>query len=199
MSLATVLLKFFDEKGITLLKTYQKFKTHTKSNLSLSEYLKYNENEFYEQNIKNPLERAYLMNLYQYLRFLVSRFKLEEKFPEEKPYLTKFLTMALSFTAQGGEIRDFLKAYPKLSEEEIELSLEEAPLKILTIHASKGLEFKNVIVPLNFSLKNYTPKLQLLFSERGIHRGKKEELSEELLKIYYLEKIKHSLEIFNLL
>ncbi|MGC9140797.1 MAG: UvrD-helicase domain-containing protein [Caldimicrobium sp.] len=199
VSLATVLLKFFEDEGIKLLKTYQIFKTQNKGNFSLYEYLKNYEPDFYKENILAPLEKAYLMNLYQFLRFLVSRFKLEEKFPEEKPYLSKFLTLALNFTAKGGEARDFLKFYPKLSEEELELSLEEAPLKILTIHASKGLEFRNVIVPLNFSLKSYVPQLQLLFSDKGVHRGKKEEFSEELLKIYYLEKIKHSLEIFNLL
>ncbi len=199
VALAAILFKFFDEKGLQILRKYQNFKIQSQSTITLSEYLKLYYEEFYKSHILKPLEKGYFMNLYQFLRFLVSYFRLEERFPEEKPYLTKFLTLALSFTARGGEARDFLKEWCTLSEEEIELSLEEAPLKILTIHASKGLEFKNVLIPLNFSQRGYASELQLYFTEKGVHKGKKEEFSEELLRIYYFEKIKHSLEIFNLL
>ncbi len=199
VALSALLLKFFEEKGLQILRDYQNFKTQSQSTLTLSEYLKVYHEDFYKTHILETLEKGYFMNLYQFLRFLVSRFHLEERFPEEKPYLNKFLTLALSFTAKGRAPKDFLKEWTELSKEEIDLSLEEASLKILTIHASKGLEFRNVLVPLNFSLRGYSSELQLYFTERGIHRGKKEEFSEELKNIYYLEKIKHSLEIFNLL
>lgn len=199
VALSAILFKFFEKRGQPILKEYQNFKIKSNNTLTLSEYLKLHQKDLYESHILKPLEKGYYMNLYQFLKFLVSNFRLEESFPEEKPYLTKLFTLALDFTARGGDTKEFLKEWNALSEEEIDLSLEEAPLKILTIHASKGLEFKNVLIPLNFSLKSYTSELQLYFTEKGVHRGKKEEFSEDLLKIYYFEKIKHSLEIFNLL
>lgn len=200
ISLCTALLGLFKEKGRDLLLNYQKMRPFKDQRFSLLDYLKTYAPSFYEEAIREPLRRGGLLNLYQFSRFLVDHFRLEEAFPEERPYLNKFLSLLLKITAQEEDTLEFLENWEKLAdEEELELPEEDSTIKVLTIHKSKGLEFSKVIVPLNFSPRSYKPPLGLLFTDKGVHKGKKDELTQELLYLYNLEKIQHSLEIFNLL
>ncbi len=200
ISLCSVLLGLFKEEGRELLRNYQKIRPFKNQGFTLLDYLKTYAPSFYEKAIREPLKRGGLLNLYQFSRFLVNHFPLEEAFPEERPYLNKFLSLLLKTTAQEEDPQEFLANWETIAdEEELELPEEVSAIKVLTIHKSKGLEFSKVIVPLNFSLKPYKPPLGLLFTAEGVHKGKKDELPEELLRLYHLEKIQHSLEIFNLL
>jgi ATP-dependent exoDNAse (exonuclease V) beta subunit len=199
ISLATVLLGLFKERGKEILLNYQKIRPFKNLDFTLLSYLKTYESSFYKEALEIPLSKGRLLNIYQFVRFLVSFFSLEEAFPQEKPYLYKFLSLLLRFTAQEGDPLEFLDNWENLAEEEeVELPEESSSIKVMTIHKSKGLEFSKVIVPLNFNTRRYQPPLGLLFTEKGVHKGKKDELPQELLYLYYLEKIQHSLEIFNL-
>ncbi|MFN3567738.1 MAG: 3'-5' exonuclease, partial [Caldimicrobium sp.] len=148
----------------------------------------------------NPLQKATFLNIYQFLRYLIDNFQLEKKFPEERPYLYKFLSFILNETFKGSDLWSIFSGWEKVSEEEgLDLPQEKEAIQILTIHLSKGLEFKNVILPLNFGFKNYRAPLSLFITEHGIYKGRIEALPLPIKEVYYREKIQHALEFFNLI
>ncbi|MCS7200468.1 MAG: UvrD-helicase domain-containing protein [Caldimicrobium sp.] len=198
LALAALICGLYGERGREILSKYKSFKIIEEGAFNFISYL-----QTYESDIWDELEKLLIkgscLNLYQLLRMLVTYYKLEELYPEERPYVYKLFNIALKYTSQGMDGEEFLKNWESHAEEELELPEEDNLIRILTIHLSKGLEFKNVILPLDFSPKPYKPPLGLVFTTEGVHRGKKEDLSAEVLRFYYLERISHSLEIFNLL
>jgi len=200
LALTTVLIGIFRKEGEELIRNYKIFKNQNNFYASLSYYLKEFHQDFYESKILLPLKKGYFLNTYQFLAHLISHFELDRLFPEEAPYLHKLLSLSLSYVSQGKDLYDFLRDFEELSKAEVDLTFQETPLKVLTIHSSKGLEFKNVIVPLNFKVSFSNQKLKGLFiHENLIFKGKKEELPEELKQIIYLNKVENVLEVFNLL
>ncbi|MCS7149431.1 MAG: UvrD-helicase domain-containing protein [Caldimicrobium sp.] len=197
MALATVLKGLYGNKGHKVLSNYMNFKNLQKGAFDLKKYLKDYEGEIW-QDIERLVLKASYLNLYQFMRMLIDHFKLEETHPEERIYIYKFLSIILSLTFQGLDGEEFLKNWESHLEEEVDLPEDEAMIKILTIHKAKGLEFRNVIFPLDMHYQPMRPTLGLVFTENAIHRGKKEDIPREFLKFYYAERISSSLEMLNL-
>jgi len=198
IALFTLLLGFFEE-GNDILQGYLNFLGGADKAFTLRDYLQNYWEEFWEKKIKHPLEKGAYLNLYQFVRHIIDYFKVEERFPQEKPYLYKFLSLVLRFVSQGGDGDEFLENCEPILEEDIETSPEKSFIRVLNIHLAKGLEFEKVIVPLDFTPKSFRLNLGFLFTEEGVHKGKKEEFTPDLLRLYNFIKISHSLEVFNLL
>ncbi len=200
IAIATVLLGILQEKGRYILAQYQKLRPYKSKSFTLKAYLEEYEKEIWKSTFEVPLNKGYFLNLYQFIRYLVYTFELEDKFPEERPFLNRFLSFILGEISAESDYWSILSNWESLSEREgLSLPQEKEAIQILTIHLSKGLEFQNVILPLNFNYKYSRSKPSLFFTEDGIYRGKKEELPASVAKIYYLEKIQQAMEVFNLL
>ncbi|MFN3921352.1 MAG: UvrD-helicase domain-containing protein [Caldimicrobium sp.] len=200
ISITTVLLGILKDKGREILSHFQKFKHYSNKSFTLSQYLQVYEDELWKTYFENPLTKGNFLNLYQYLRYVVNTFSLENLFPDEKPYLYKFLSFILHEISKETDLWSIVRNWETYSEKEgLNLPEEKESIQILTIHLSKGLEFQNVIIPLNFTLRPYRPPLFSLFTKEGIYRGKKEDLPPHIRKLYYTERIQKDLEIFNLL
>ncbi|MFN4196688.1 MAG: 3'-5' exonuclease, partial [Caldimicrobium sp.] len=200
IALTSILLGMEKEKGKEILSKYQKFRKQKRAEYLLSDYLKSYHKDFWDTYIEDPLQKATFLNMYQFLRYVIVRFQLEEKFPEERPYLYKFLSFILNETYKGSDLWSILSGWEKISEEEgLDLPQEKDAIQILTIHLSKGLEFENVILPLNFDVKSYRAPLSLFITEQGIYKGRLESLPTPIKEVYYKEKIQHALEFFNLI
>lgn len=198
IALFTLLLGFFEE-GKDILQEYLNFLGGSDKAFTLRDYLQNYWEEVWEKKIKHPLQKGAHLNLYQFVRYIIDNFKVEERFPQERPYLYKFLSILLKFVSQGGDGEEFLENCETILEEDIETSPDKGFIRVLNIHLAKGLEFEKVIVPLDFTPKPFRLNLGFLFTEQGVHKGKKEEFTPELLRLYNLVKISHSLEVFNLL
>lgn len=200
IALTSILLGMEKEKGKEILSKYQKFRKQKRAEYLLIDYLKSYHKDLWNIYIENPLQKATFLNIYQFLRYLIDNFQLEKKFPEERPYLYKFLSFILNETFKGSDLWSIFSGWEKVSEEEgLDLPQEKEAIQILTIHLSKGLEFKNVILPLNFGFKNYRAPLSLFITEHGIYKGRIEALPLPIKEVYYREKIQHALEFFNLI
>lgn len=200
ISITTIILGVLRDKGREILSHYQKFRLYYNRSYTLSQYLQENERKLWNTYFAIPLNKGYFLNLYQYLRYLINTFSLENLFPEEKPYLYKFLSFILHEISKETDLWSILTNWETFAEKEgLNLPEEKNAVQILTIHLSKGLEFQNVITPLNFTLRPYRPPLSILCTEDKIYRGKKEDLPPPIRKIYYSERIQHAMEIFNLL
>ncbi|MFN3505405.1 MAG: UvrD-helicase domain-containing protein [Caldimicrobium sp.] len=200
LAITTILLGMDREKGREILSKYQILRRQKRADYLLSDYLKSYYEDFWNTYIDAPLQKASFLNIYQFFRYLINNFQLEDKFPEERLYLYKFLSFILNETSKGLDLWSILLNWEKVSEEEgLELPQEKEAIQILTIHLSKGLEFKNVILPLNFSVKGYRAPLSLFITEQGIFKGRLEYLPPFIKEAYYEEKILHALEFFNLI
>ena len=186
------------ESSSNILKKYCEFKL-IGGNLSLVDFVKKDYPSFWENYIEDIFSAKKYLSLYELCQYIVKRFRLEEKKKKELAYLYKFLSIILEFTFKGGDLEEFLEYWERYSEDELEMPKDKSAIKILTFHLAKGLEFNHVILPLFWKEKSYTSDLGLVFYNGNIYKGKKENLSNEGKKGWYLEKAKTKLELFNLL
>ena len=186
------------ESSSNILKKYCEFKL-IGGNLSLVDFVKKDYPSFWENYIEDIFSAKKYLSLYELCQYIVKRFRLEETKKKELAYLYKFLSIILEFTFKGGDLEEFLEYWERYSEDELEMPKDKSAIKILTFHLAKGLEFNHVILPLFWKEKSYTSDLGLVFYNGNIYKGKKENLSNEGKKGWYLEKAKTKLELFNLL
>lgn len=199
LSLATVLLEFFGKEGEEILKKYGKFKKTGERNFKLLDYIKLYHSDFWNKHFREVLEIGAKLNLYQFITYLVDRYQLEKKFPSERAYLYKFLSLLLEFLKRGRDLEDFFNNINSLLDEDVDIVYNKDTIKVMTIHASKGLEFDKVILPLNFSFDRYNMKSGFLITEEGIFKGNIEEFPEDIKEHYLAMKILFKLEFLSLL
>ncbi len=196
IALAGFLNGGFTQKGEDIFKSYCEAKLRG-INLNLIDFVKTEFKDFWKVYIEDLLNKSKILSFYELCQYISNVFRLKEK--EEVSYLYKFLSIILDLSSKGGDLEDFLEYWEKYSEDELEIPKDKEAIKILTIHLAKGLEFKHVILPLTWEEKEYTADLGLIFYNGKIYKGKKEELPEEAIIGWYLDKAKQKLEIFNLL
>lgn len=93
------------------------------------------------------------LNLYNYIEFYIHQFSVAEK---ETDFLLNFLETLYNFTQNAGmTLKDFVKYW---DEEAHSISIQASDnvdaISMMTIHASKGLEFPVVFLPMKNSHKD---------------------------------------------
>lgn len=93
------------------------------------------------------------LNLYNFIEFYIKAFSVPNK---EVDFLLNFLELLYNFTQNAGlGIKDFLKFW---NEEGVKTSVQASDnidaIKLMTIHAAKGLEFPIVFLPMPNSNKD---------------------------------------------
>ena len=94
--------------------------------------------------------------LYDLVEKLIHIFKLNER-PQDFPFLEAFQDLVLGFTkTDAPDLNSFVNYWEERKDKEvISVSDQQDAIRIMTIHKSKGLEFKVVILPFcNWDLDN---------------------------------------------
>jgi len=123
------------------------------SNKELHEILKSrkngnNDHELFPKNFSESIDTIKQLPLYELTDRIVRTFNLNE-IKSELPYLKSFLDVVLDFSKKSAsDIHTFVnwwneEGYTKT----LSVSETQDAVRIITIHKSKGLEFKNVIIP----------------------------------------------------
>ncbi|AEH44494.1 UvrD/REP helicase [Thermodesulfatator indicus DSM 15286] len=157
--------------------------------------------EFDKEGFKNYLEpllaKAGFLSPYDLVREIMFLFKVYERFPAEEAFLHRFLSLVLAFEQEGAGLSSFLEHWEeKAPEERLGLPEEVAAVRVLTIHAAKGLEFDVVFLPfIHWEIK--TSKLVSL--EEGtlayVQKPYPQPVKEKILR----ERAAQALENLNLL
>lgn len=104
--------------------------------------------DFLHINFRQESEKIMSYSLYETTETIIDRFSLREN-REEIPYLIAFQDIIYEYEAgNSNSIILFLEWWEKEKGKRVLTTSEEInAIKILTIHKSKGLEFKHVILP----------------------------------------------------
>ena len=129
---------------------------------TLLDLLKNYDAEGFNNHLAPFLEKAGFLSPYDLVREVFAHFRIYERFPEEEAFLHRFLSLVLAFEQEGAGLSGFLERWSeRAAEERLGLPEELSAVRVLTIHAAKGLEFDVVYLPfLHWTLK--TPSLVTL-------------------------------------
>jgi len=215
LALAKVLANIFPELGRQVLVNYARHRAFLKAlpsdsvasaeetSLTLWDYLKNAHLEFFEKHILKPLQIGRLLTPYDFLQHLWKSLRLSEKFPEEKPFFYSFLSLVLSKQKEGYSLQSLLSLLTEEVKGKSPSLPEKAEVTLMTIHASKGLEFDNVITVLDYPSPRWGDRDSFplrLQTERGFFLGKKSELSELFeWEAFLEERTKEFIEMVNLM
>lgn len=106
------------------------------------------------KNIKELIDNLDTYSIFDILKFIYKEYKIIEIFSlypdsvQKIENLNKLLKMASNFDRNNFQFRDFIEFLDKNKEETENIILDDKNfIKIMTIHKSKGLEAKVVIIP----------------------------------------------------
>ena len=137
------------------------------------------------------------VSLYELVQEICREFGVRERFPEEELYLMRFLSAVLAYEEEALGLSDFLTRWEESGgEEKIGLPRELQAVRVLTIHAAKGLEFDAVVLP--FLTWGPKGKGEVVFTDWGLIRARKES-AEEVARARLQEKAREVFESLNLL
>jgi ATP-dependent exoDNAse (exonuclease V) beta subunit len=94
------------------------------------------------------LEQIRQLPIYELTDQIIKLFKLNE-IQSELPYLKAFLDIILDFNKKSAsDVHSFLNWWNEDGQKKtLSISENQDAIRIITVHSSKGLEFKNVIIP----------------------------------------------------
>ncbi len=133
------------------------------ADVNIPEYsadLKIKPGEYLPSSFINALERIKNLNLYEIVERLIQVFSLST-ISGELPYIQAFQDLVLDYSVKNlSNINAFLEYWEDAgNSRSISISEAQDAIRIMTIHKSKGLEFKVVIIPYcNWSFNNYRKK-----------------------------------------
>jgi ATP-dependent exoDNAse (exonuclease V) beta subunit len=152
-----------------------------------------------------------LLPLYELSENLIQIFKLGER-PEDMPYLQAFQELIMDLQRKEAMgVADFLEYWEQNGDQKsVAVSQASNAIRIMTIHKSKGLEFKAVIVPFcDWSLTPDSRHTNILWCPTGgtgLERipvvpvkYKKELIHSLFAPDYYRERMKSYMDNLNLL
>lgn len=104
--------------------------------------------ELFPKDFINSFEQIKQLPIYELTDQLIKLFKLNE-IESELPYLKAFLDIILDFSKRSAsDVHSFLNWWNEDGQKKtLSISENQDAIRIITIHSSKGLEFKNVIIP----------------------------------------------------
>ena len=104
--------------------------------------------ELFPKEFINSFEQIKQLPIYELTDQLIKLFKLN-KIESELPYLKAFLDIILDFSKRSAsDVHSFLNWWHEDGQKKtLSISENQDAIRIITIHSSKGLEFKNVIIP----------------------------------------------------
>ena len=173
-----------------------------------SEKLIYGSREYFPDGYEDFLESISQMPLFEATESIIKFFRLGE-FLWNVPFLNTFQDYILSFTGnKNADIQTFLDWWEESGKKKsVVLPGNQDAMRILTIHKSKGLEFKVVILPfLSWNLDHHASNPPFLwlkpgtppFNELGIIPVKyKKELTNTIFADFYKEE-KYSVYLDNI-
>ncbi|NOQ26556.1 MAG: AAA family ATPase [Bacteroidales bacterium] len=122
----------------------------------LHEILRNHSNEELETQLQNLFPKEFIesidqikqLPIYELIDRIIRLFKLNE-ITAELPYLNAFLDIVLDFGKNSAsDIHTFINWWEETGiKKTLSVSENQDAIRIITIHSSKGLEFKNVIIP----------------------------------------------------
>lgn len=122
------------------------------------------ENEILSK-LREVFSRHAALSLYALTELIISSFNLYQ-FEREQAYLSAFLNLILDFSAKFKQsVTEFIEYWEEKAHSlPIRISDETKGLKVMTIHKSKGLQFKIVIIPYcNWSIDHLSGKTQIVW------------------------------------
>ena len=197
----------FDESWI--------FEAHDK-NLSLFKYIREFHQDVYNSVFAPFIERAGYETAYDLARWVIQRFDVRRRFPEESSFVLRFLELINNLEEKLGRfvsLSEFISLWEKeVAEEQLgipesigaqllvssesDVENNKGAVRIMTIHGAKGLEFPVVILPfLDWDSNN--PEVIVLEDGRlaRVSKPYPEEVRNAVLK----KKKEELIESFNLL
>ncbi|WP_456432294.1 UvrD-helicase domain-containing protein [Thermosulfuriphilus sp.] len=105
--------------------------------------------DLYQEFFRPLLEMVGRLSTYDLLRSLIERLSILERFSKEEAFVRRFLELVHRYEEEeGGGISGFLDFWSRRgAEERLGVPEEISAVKVLTIHAAKGLEFPVVFIP----------------------------------------------------
>ena len=121
---------------------------------------------------KTLVEKVPWLSPSRALRLIYEELGLFDVYPGRREALFELLEKASDFerTVRGGRIADFLEFLEQSAEELTVRLMQSEGVKLLTIHAAKGLEFHSVILPFLSQPFRLTMDGSLLFQKDGSGR-----------------------------
>ena len=167
--------------------------------------------EFFPAAFVEQIDRLKLLPLYELSENLIELFKLGQR-PEDMPYLQAFQELIMDLQRREAMgVADFLEYWEQNGDQKsVAVSEASNAIRIMTIHKSKGLEFKAVIVPFcDWSLTPDSRHTNILWCHThgsGLDRipvvpvkYKKELIHSLFAPDYYRERMKSYMDNLNLL
>ncbi|MCX5708196.1 MAG: PD-(D/E)XK nuclease family protein, partial [Candidatus Omnitrophica bacterium] len=139
--------------------------------------------------------------LYELAVSIIGRFKILQNFPEYQGFFMRLLELINEQEEEHSTVGEFLDFFDQARDEDLYVNISEVnSVRVLTIHKSKGLEFRAVITP-NLTL-DIDIKTNIVYPEENflsLLRLKKEyvKFSPSLERIYRREFIKAFIDELN--
>lgn len=148
--------------------------------------------------LKYCVQKSAFLSVYELILEIVKEYSLKTKFPDHLAFLNRFLELIISLPkTKVLNICMFLKEWQIIKEKQkLGCSEHIDAVRVMTIHAAKGLEFDIVFLPfLDWNI----PRLNILVLEDGSIVRVKKPYSANIASKLEQEKEKHILETLNLL
>jgi len=197
----------FDESWI--------FESHDK-NLPLFKYISEFHQDVYNSVFAPFIERAGYETAYDLARWVIRRFDVRRRFPEESSFVLRLLELINSLEERLGRfvsLSEFISLWDKeVAEEQLgipesvgaqllvssesDVENNQGAVRIMTIHGAKGLEFPVVILPfLDWTSKNH----EVIVLEDGRLARVSKPYPDEVKDAVLRKKKEDLIESFNLL
>ncbi len=157
--------------------------------------------EIWEKYISDFFKNVGFIPLYELTASAMGRFSVLQNFPQFQGFFMRLLELVKEQEEEHPTIGDFLKFFDQARDEELFVNISRADsVRVLTIHKSKGLEFRALVLPNLYLDIEINP--DIVYPEGNslnLLRLKKEyaKFSPALEKIYRREYIKAFIDELN--
>ena len=135
----------------------QRMKTLKDNNYCLIEDFKKDHSNLWETSIMPFIEKAGKVPLYEFLCSVIQFFGVLGEFNNEQAFFMKFLEIIKTKEVEYNDIAGFLSYFENAPSKDMYIDFEgAASVRVATIHQSKGLQYKAVILPFSKMNKRFS-------------------------------------------